>query len=136
MEEAKKLKAKGVNIVSIDLLYDLKSFFDPNTTHEELSKISSPLKPIESEYFDLDEHVREVTDLLCSCKFTFVLVIILMLTILMMILMVMMMMMILVMEMEMILRMMILMMMVLIILMMMVLMMMIILMMIVTLIVY
>ena len=54
------------------MLYGLKTFFDPNSALEELAKISSPNKPIESKYFDLHDHVREVADLLCSCKFTLV----------------------------------------------------------------
>ena len=70
IEEAKKLRAKGVKIVSIDLVNVFKAFFKDQSVYKELTKISSPLKPIASAYDKLDYHVREVTNLLCSCKFT------------------------------------------------------------------
>ncbi|CAB4004331.1 Collagen alpha-3(VI) chain, partial [Paramuricea clavata] len=66
IEEAKELRAKGVKIVSIDLVNVFKAFFKDQSVYKELTKISSPLKPIASAYDKLDEHVREVTNLLCS----------------------------------------------------------------------
>ena len=48
-----------------------KALFKDQSVYKELTKISSPLKPIASAYDKLDDHVREVTNLLCSCKFTF-----------------------------------------------------------------
>ena len=48
-----------------------KAFFKDQSVYKELTKISSPLKPIASAYDKLDDHVRELTNLLCSCKFTF-----------------------------------------------------------------
>ena len=71
IKEAEKLKAKGVKIVSIDLVNSFKDFWAGNSVYNELAMISSPLKPIPSEYGSLNDHVQEVAKLLCSCKFTF-----------------------------------------------------------------
>jgi hypothetical protein len=68
VKEAEKLKAKGVKIVTIDLINPIKEFLTDQSVYRELEKISSPLKPIEVAYDKLDGRVRTVADLLCSCK--------------------------------------------------------------------
>ena len=65
IKEAKKLKDKGIKIVTI---YPVRQPKHQNV-YKELEKISTPLKPIVSPYDELDDRVRKVADLLCSCMF-------------------------------------------------------------------